>query len=126
MLNQYTVVNSNQPTYDDDGNMLTNGNWIYTWNGENRMVQAVNGNTKLQFVYDYMGRRIEKKVFDGDNVVSHKRYVYDGYKQIEELDALNTTASGKTQPIKTDFLGSLFKIFSKTPIETVISAILYK
>ena len=90
MLNQYTVVNSNQPTYDDDGNMLTNGSWTYTWNGENRMVQAVNGNTKLQFVYDYMGRRIEKKVFDGDNVASHKRYVYDDYKQVEELDALNS------------------------------------
>ena len=72
MLNQYTIVNSNQPTYDDDGNMLTNGSWSYTWNGENRMVQAVNGNTKLQFVYDYMGRRVEKKVFDGDTVVSHK------------------------------------------------------
>ena len=54
MLNQYTVVNSNQPTYDDDGNMLTNGNWTYTWNGENRMIQAVSDNTKLQFVYDYM------------------------------------------------------------------------
>ena len=92
MLNQYTVVNSNQPTYDDDGNMLTNGSWTYTWNGENRMVQAVNGNTKLQFVYDYMGRRIEKKVFDGDTVVSHKRYVYDDYKQVEELDALNSNS----------------------------------
>ena len=92
MLNQYTVVNSNQPTYDDDGNMLTNGSWSYTWNGENRMVQAVNGNTKLQFVYDYMGRRVEKKVFDGDTVVSHNRFVYDDYKQVEELDALNSNS----------------------------------
>ena len=92
MLNQYTVVNSNQPTYDDDGNMLTNGSWTYTWNGENRMVQAVNGNTKLQFVYDYMGRRVEKKVFDGDTVVSYKRFVYDNYKQVEELDALNSNS----------------------------------
>ena len=23
------VVNSNQPTYDDDGNMLPNGSWSY-------------------------------------------------------------------------------------------------
>ena len=92
MLNQYTVINSNQPTYDDDGNMLTNGSWTYTWNGENRMIQAVNGNTKLQLVYDYMGRRIEKKVFDGDTVVSHKRFVYDNYKQVEELDALNSNS----------------------------------
>ena len=65
MLNQYTVVNSNQPTYGDDGNMLTNGNRSYTWNGEKRLIQAVNSATgvKLECAYDYMGRRIFKKVY---------------------------------------------------------------
>ena len=29
-------------------------------------------------------------VNDGDTVVSHKRFVYDDYKQVEELDALNS------------------------------------
>src|SRR5690606_2912570 len=25
-------------TYDDDGNLLSDGRWNYTWNGENRLV----------------------------------------------------------------------------------------
>ena len=91
-LNQYLQVNTNVLTYDADGNMLTNGAWNYTWNGENRLIQAVNGEIKLQFTYDYMGRRIEKKVFNSDVLIKHQRFVYNEYKQIEELDATNANS----------------------------------
>ena len=100
-LNQYTsITNPNQsPTYDDDGNMLTNGDWTYTWNAENRMVTATNGTTTLEFKYDYQGRRVEKKVYSGSagnwTLDEHKRFVYDNYEQIEELDALNSNAIAK-------------------------------
>ena len=95
MLNQYTIVNSNQPTYDDDGNMLTNGNWSYTWNGENRLSRAENSATgvKLEFAYDYMGRRIFKKVYNGEILEKHLSFVYDGYKLIEERNALDSNAA---------------------------------
>jgi len=50
-----------------------------------------------------MSRRIEKKVIDGGNTTTHERFVYDGYKCIEKLDAANSNAllqkfvwSGKT------------------------------
>lgn len=35
--------------------MLTNGNWTYTWNGENRLIKAENSSTgiKVEFDYDY-------------------------------------------------------------------------
>jgi hypothetical protein len=35
---------------------------LSTWNGENRLIWAVNSATgiKLEFAYDYMGRRILK------------------------------------------------------------------
>ena len=107
MLNQYTVVNSNQPTYDDDGNMLTNGSWTYTWNGENRMVQAVNGNTKLQFAYDYMGRRVEKKVFDGDTVV---RIIRQVWSRGDGLADVVVTEAGVTiqKKLQTEFLQIVF------------------
>ena len=36
----YTAINSNQPTYDADGNMLTCNGWTFTWNGENRLIAA--------------------------------------------------------------------------------------
>ena len=48
-LNQYTTITddsiTNSPTCDADGNMLTNGEWTYTWNGENRLVSANNVTT---------------------------------------------------------------------------------
>ena len=93
-LNQYTAVNAAAPTYDDDGNMLTNGSWSYAWNGENRLIRAINSATgkKLEFDYDYMGRRIFKKVYNGETLEKHLSYVYDGYKLIEERDALNSNA----------------------------------
>ena len=93
-LNQYTAVDNNVPTYDLDGNMLTNGNWSYTWNGENRLTKAENSTTgvRLEADYDYMGRRIFKKVYNGSTLTKHTRFVYNGYKLIEELDALNSNA----------------------------------
>ena len=84
--------------------MLTNGNWTYTWNGENRLIKAENSSTgiKVEFDYDYMGRRIFKKVYSGETLEKHLRFVYDGYKLIEERkavsDILRTFASDWLQP----------------------------
>ena len=51
------------------------------------------GDTRLEFAYDYMGRRVEKKVYYGESLTKHIRFVYDGYKLIEELDALDNNAT---------------------------------
>ncbi len=103
-LNQYTSIGSMgstwSPTHDDDGNMLTmdlaSGEWSATYNGENRLAAIENSSKRLEFSYDYMGRRVEKKVYSGSvgNWVldEHSRFVYDGYLQIEKLDALNSNA----------------------------------
>ena len=70
-------------TYNDDGNMLTNGTWTYTWNGENRLIVAEKSDKKLEFVYDFMGRRIDKKVYTGSSgnwtLSSHQKFVYINY-----------------------------------------------
>lgn len=75
--------------------MLTNGNWTYTWNGENRLIKAENSSTgiKVEFDYDYMGRRIFKKVYNGETLEKHLSFVYDGYKLIEERNALANNAA---------------------------------
>lgn len=101
-LNQYTVITNpaQSPTYDDDGNMLTDGNdWNNTWNCENRLIETYNDTVgkKLEFTYDYMGRRVEKKVYTGTSGTSwilstHERFVYNGYKLIEKLDGANSNA----------------------------------
>ena len=64
------------------------GNWNLTWNAENRLVKAVSAYTKLEFTYDYKGRRIQKKVFERDDssdlwsLTSDLRYVYNGWNLI--------------------------------------------
>ena len=103
-LNQYTAITQGttvNPTYDNDGGMLTlpqitGGVWNNTWNCENRLIETYNDTVgrKLEFVYDYMGRRIEKKVYTGTSgtdwtISTHERFVYDGYKCIEVLDGSN-------------------------------------
>lgn len=105
LLNQYTAVNEDTPAYDADGNMLTNAGWSYTWNSENRLVKAEKGTAKLEFAYDYQGRRMFKKVYDGDTLVKHEKYLYNGYKLIAVYDGMNSDALLKTfvwQPVGLD------------------------
>lgn len=108
-LNQYTLLQfgstTENPNYDFDGNMLTREGWTQSWNGENRMIQAVKGNAKLQFSYDYMGRRIEKKVFDGETLTKQIRFIYNDYKLIEELDALSQNATLRKYTWQPESLG---------------------
>ena len=108
-LNQYTQLvkgtDTWDPTYDDDGNMLTRMGWTQVWNGENRLIETSRGDTRLTFVYDYMGRRIEKKVFTGEVLTKHLRFVYNEYKLVEELDALNNNATLRRYTWQPDDIG---------------------
>jgi RHS repeat-associated protein len=86
-------------SYDLDGNLTADGLWDYTWDAENRLVAmqtsvaAANAglpNQRLEFKYDYLGRRIEKLVRGGWNgssfttVTLQRRYIYDGWNLIGE------------------------------------------
>ncbi len=97
LLNQYTAIDNPTaaPTYDFDGNMTSmpsfaeSGTWSLTWDAENRLVLAEKSDAKLEFKYDYVGRRVEKKIYSGSTgnwtLAADLRFVYDGYLQIEEL-----------------------------------------
>ena len=93
----YTVPKTPQVfTYDDDGNALSDGVWNYTWNGENRLVKAEKTNSqKVEFAYDYMGRRTAKIAYNWINsawVLSKtERYAYDGWNLIAVYDANGAT-----------------------------------
>ena len=111
LLNQYTQVNTAQPTYDADGNMLTTGDgWTYAWNGENRLVRAEKDGTVVEMNYDYVGRRFEKKVYVNSEAGTpgtlqhHYKYVYDGYKLVELYDNDTLLVSFTWQP---DSVGGL-------------------
>ena len=101
-VNQYTAINSQNLTYDTDGNMLSDGNWTYTWDGENRLTRMVSTNlTKtLAFTYDYQGRRIEKKVWNNTTgtgtPATYLKYIYDGWNLIAELNGNSSDAVVRT------------------------------
>jgi RHS repeat-associated protein len=105
-LNQYTAVTGlPAPTYDADGNQtslaLDSGDWQCEYNCENRLVALEKTGQRLEFTYDYMGRRIAKKVFSGGSgswsLERHDRFVYDGFRVVQRLDALNPSAPAVLQ-----------------------------
>ena len=56
-------------THDADGNLTQDGRWNLTWDGENRLIRVVantaNGpQQRIEFAYDWRGRRIGKKVWN--------------------------------------------------------------
>jgi RHS repeat-associated protein len=84
-------------THDADGNLTFDGRWIYTWNGENRLIRMesysgapAGSYRKVEMTYDWQGRRIERRVWTsptGSAIAT--RYVYDGWNLIAELNGAN-------------------------------------
>ncbi len=83
--------------YDEDGNLTSDGIWDYAWDAENRLVRmsatavsvaAGRPALTLSFQYDHLGRRVRKEVRSGAGLtpVSERRYVYDGWNVVAELD----------------------------------------
>lgn len=115
----YLPKNLELYTYDLDGNLTSDGRWTYTWDAENRLssmeaiaAAPVAAKLKLEFVYDGMGRRIQKKVYSwnvgsGAYVLqSTTKFVYDGWSLVAELDGNNSLIRAYTRG--QDISGTLF------------------
>jgi RHS repeat-associated protein len=79
-------------THDDDGNLTTDGRWTYTWDAENRLKKMESlsdapqaSKRKLEFAYDYQGRRIQKDVCTNNpstltyELSTRTKFAYDGW-----------------------------------------------
>jgi RHS repeat-associated protein len=74
----------------------------YTWDAENRLIGSGPGGTpqagdrKAEFGYDYLGRRIEKKVYTYQSndwtLTEHRKFVWSGWLMLLELDGLSEDA----------------------------------
>lgn len=76
--------------YDNDGNLVSDGLWSYSWDAENRLVAMESVPTvpaaqkrKLTFRYDWQGRRVEKFVYQWVNSAwllhDHTRFLWNGW-----------------------------------------------
>jgi RHS repeat-associated protein len=86
-------------SYDFDGNLTFDGIWQYEWDAENRLksitmtnvASVANSNRfRLEFSYDWQGRRFSKlvKTWNGGSFTSQSTnlFIYDGWNLIAELD----------------------------------------
>ena len=103
-LNQYTNILCtsaplSEPSYDDDGNMLTNGVFSFAWDGENRLIGVLsNGVFLATHTYDHQSRRI-RKVSCGGTITL--RFVYD------DLNLISETSIADFATISTHFIWGL-------------------
>ncbi|MGH7955528.1 MAG: RHS repeat-associated core domain-containing protein, partial [Opitutaceae bacterium] len=91
-------------TYDFDGNLTGDGVWNYAYDAENRLVQMTTTalavsvgipNRTLEFKYDYLGRRVQKRSLDQTaGTESYRRFLYDGWDLVAEFDAPGGTSIG--------------------------------
>jgi RHS repeat-associated protein len=79
--NQYTQVGSSSLTYDANGNLTGDGVWVYRYDEENRLRQAVGNGTTADYGYDPDGRRRSKSV---NGVVTY--FINDGVNEAMELN----------------------------------------
>ncbi len=109
--------NAQTPTYDDDGNLKTDGLWIYTWDAENRLVAMESAaavpaaaKRKLEFGYDFKGRRITRRVstWTGAWTTSqHGRLVLHGWNLVAELNVLASNAPLRSYAWGNDLSGTV-------------------
>jgi RHS repeat-associated protein len=72
-------------TYDDDGNMLSDGTRTFSWDAENRLVKVITGTDVREWVYNGVGLRVARKL----NGAVSKQWVWDGTTLREQRDAAN-------------------------------------
>ena len=100
-LNQYTTVTRSgtafTPAYDADGNQTSvntsTGTWSVQYNADNRPVMFTQGNKKVECVYDYLGRRVEKVEYDGNTLTKRTRFAYMGYLMVASMDCTRNTSN---------------------------------
>jgi RHS repeat-associated protein len=78
--NRITSFEGRNIQYDQNGNVINDGNRDFVWNARNQLVSIKGGGVDiLTFSYDALGRRISKKG------ASKKSYLYDGLNSVDEF-----------------------------------------
>ena len=80
-----TSVAGETYTYDNNGNLTNDGQWIYTWNYQNRLIQATNGTTTTIYKYDHTGNRISYNNGSETTIYPNKYYNTDGSKETKHV-----------------------------------------
>ncbi len=123
-VNQYDSVGGVDYTYDDPGNLRSDGTNTYTYDYENRLSGVTTPNHSLSFGYDPLGRRVSTTV-DGTTTYSisddiHVVAEYDGNgtrlreftygPRVDEVVSMLNAVTGTRYYYLSDGLGSVSEV----------------
>lgn len=97
--NQLTQWGTSNPTYDANGNMLSDGTNTYVWNARNQLASMNMGSASFQ--YDAFARRTAKTV-----LATTTNLLFDGVNPVQELSGTTPTANLLTGSIDEFFTRS--------------------
>ena len=87
-VNQYTAVGSEEPEYDEDGNLVDDGTRSYEWEAAGRLYTVSDGSVRLENVYDWRGRRVgrgtDRNTGHGYRYAEERAFVYDDWNLVHE------------------------------------------
>ena len=108
-LNQYDNIVAGGETinlaYDSDGNLIEKDGLHLVYNGENRLISVEpylpsSGDTRVEFAYDYKGRRFNKTVYEWNgsdwSEQSDTLFAYNGWNVVKETK----TEGASTETVK--------------------------
>jgi len=84
-LNQYSTVANSNLQYDPNGNLKTDGVWLYNYDTENMLLNASRPGVSASYIYDPLGRRSAKSV---DTVLTS--FLHDGVEEIADYNSTGT------------------------------------
>lgn len=93
-LNQYTAISGQPaPAYDPNGNLTGRAGWVYSYDAQNRLVEAdgTGTGTRLTFEYDGLNRCVSRHLYQWDGsiwqTIWDKYLVYDAWNLVTEYAA---------------------------------------
>ncbi len=103
--------------YDADGNLTADATWTYTYDAENRLIRqeqkawtiqpGAPSAKRLDYTYDYQGRRVRKVVYQwlgAWSLLRDTRFIYDGWNLIAEINGSTSLLRSYTWGL--DLVGS--------------------
>lgn len=93
--NQQTQFAGAALTYDNNGNLTSDGTITYVWDARNRLI-AISGGATANFNYDALGRRTSKTI-NGVNT----QFAYDGNDIVVEINS-GTVGANYLRSLKID------------------------
>ena len=107
LVNQYTAITgtlADAPAYDANGNTTTVAGETLSYDEENRLVEIADATHQSVFIYDGLGRRVERQEYAGGSQTAVIHHVYDGRNVIEDLGSSYTAIRSYTRGL--DLSGS--------------------